>query len=42
MSVIFRRRELRIETERMVLRPPQMADWRAWAALRVMPPVKKD
>ena len=32
--MIFGRRELRIETERMVLRPPVMADWRPWSALR--------
>lgn len=32
--MIFGRRELRIDTERMVLRPPQMGDWRAWASLR--------
>jgi ribosomal-protein-alanine N-acetyltransferase len=32
--VIFRRRDLRIETERMTLRPPLMGDWRAWSALR--------
>lgn len=32
--MIFRRRELRIETERMTLRPPRMGDWPAWAALR--------
>lgn len=28
------RRELRLETERLILRPPRHADWRAWAALR--------
>ncbi len=32
--MIFRRRDLRIETERMTLRPPLMGDWRAWSALR--------
>ena len=32
--MIFRRRDLRIETERMTLRPPQMGDWPGWAALR--------
>lgn len=31
--MIFRRRDLRIETGRMTLRPPQMGDWPAWAAL---------
>lgn len=28
------RRKVRLETERMTLRLPQHADWRAWAALR--------
>lgn len=28
------RRRLRIETERLILRPPMHGDWRAWAALR--------
>lgn len=32
--MIFGRRDLRIETERMTLRPPQMGDWPGWAALR--------
>ena len=32
--MIFGRRELRIETERLLLRLPQMSDWRAWSALR--------
>jgi ribosomal-protein-alanine N-acetyltransferase len=31
---MFGRREIRIETERMALRPPAMGDWRPWAALR--------
>lgn len=29
-----RRRQLRIDTERMVLRPPQHGDYRPWASLR--------
>ncbi|KEO54021.1 GNAT family N-acetyltransferase [Thioclava pacifica] len=29
-----RRRQLRIDTERMVLRPPQHGDYRSWAGLR--------
>ena len=29
-----RRRKVRIETERLTLRPPQHADFRAWSALR--------
>ncbi len=28
------RRKVRLETERLTLRPPQHGDWRAWAALR--------
>ncbi|NAZ35599.1 GNAT family N-acetyltransferase [Rubellimicrobium sp. CFH 75288] len=32
--MLWRRRELRLETERLVLRPPVHGDWRAWAALR--------
>jgi ribosomal-protein-alanine N-acetyltransferase len=32
--MLQRRRKVRIETERMTLRPPQHADFRAWTALR--------
>lgn len=32
--MLGRRRKLRIQTERMVLRPPQHSDFRSWAALR--------
>jgi len=32
--MLMRRRKIRIETERMVLRPPQHSDFRAWTALR--------
>ncbi len=32
--MLTRRRKLRIETERMTLRPPQHSDYRQWAALR--------
>ena len=28
------RRKVRLETERMTLRPPQHGDWRAWSTLR--------
>jgi len=28
------RRKVRLETERLTLRPPQHGDWRAWSALR--------
>ena len=33
--ILSRRRRVRIETERMALRPPQHSDFRMWAALRV-------
>jgi len=32
--MLSRRRKVRIETERMTLRPPQHSDFRQWAALR--------
>ena len=32
--MLSRRRKIRIETERMTLRPPQHSDFRAWTALR--------
>ncbi len=32
--MLRRRRKIRIETERMTLRPPQHSDFRAWATLR--------
>lgn len=32
--MLLRRRTVRIETERLTLRPPQHSDFRAWAALR--------
>jgi ribosomal-protein-alanine N-acetyltransferase len=32
--MLTRRRKVRIETERMTLRPPQHSDYRQWAALR--------
>ncbi|KMW59547.1 Ribosomal-protein-S5p-alanine acetyltransferase [Candidatus Rhodobacter oscarellae] len=32
--MLTRRRKLRIETERMTLRPPQHSDYRTWVALR--------
>jgi ribosomal-protein-alanine N-acetyltransferase len=32
--MLLPRRKLRLETERMTLRPPQHSDFRAWAALR--------
>ena len=32
--MVFRRARVRIETERLVLRPPQHSDYRAWSALR--------
>ena len=32
--MIFGRRELRLETERLTLRPPRHADYEAWARLR--------
>jgi [ribosomal protein S5]-alanine N-acetyltransferase len=32
--MLGQRRRLRIETERLTLRPPQHSDYRAWAALR--------
>ncbi len=32
--MLMRRRKVRIETERMTLRPPSHSDFRAWAALR--------
>ncbi|MEL7116584.1 MAG: GNAT family protein, partial [Pseudomonadota bacterium] len=32
--MLTRRRKVRIETERMTLRPPQHSDFRHWAALR--------
>ena len=32
--MLTRRRKVRIETERMVLRPPQHSDYRQWSALR--------
>ena len=32
--MLARRRKVRIETERMVLRPPQHSDYRQWSALR--------
>ena len=32
--MLARRRKVRIETERMVLRPPQHSDFRQWSALR--------
>ena len=32
--MLQRRRKVRIETERMTLRPPQHSDFRAWTALR--------
>jgi len=32
--MIFGRKKVRIETERLTLRPPQHGDFRAWAALR--------
>lgn len=32
--MLLRRRRMRIETERMTLRPPQHSDFRMWAALR--------
>jgi ribosomal-protein-alanine N-acetyltransferase len=32
--MLSRRRKVRIETERMVLRPPQHSDYRQWSALR--------
>ena len=31
---MFRRRIFQLETQRMVLRPPQMSDYRAWVGLR--------
>ena len=33
--MLLLKRKLRIETERLTLRPPQHADYRAWVALRV-------
>ncbi|MEL7100495.1 MAG: 30S ribosomal protein S5 alanine N-acetyltransferase, partial [Pseudomonadota bacterium] len=33
--MLLARRKLRIETERMTLRPPTHADFRPWTALRV-------
>ena len=33
--MLTRRRKVRLETERMTLRPPQHSDFRAWTALRV-------
>ena len=33
--MFLRRRKVRIETDRMTLRPPQHSDFRAWAALRL-------
>ncbi len=32
--MLLRRRRVRIETDRMTLRPPQHSDFRAWSALR--------
>ena len=31
---MFRRRTVRLETERMILRPPEHGDFRAWSSLR--------
>ena len=33
--MLLGRRKLRIETERLTLRPPIHADFRAWSALRL-------
>ena len=33
--MLTRRRKIRLDTERMVLRPPAHSDFRAWAALRL-------
>lgn len=32
--MLLNRRKVRLETERLTLRPPQHGDWRAWSALR--------
>lgn len=32
--MLGRRRKVRIDTERLILRPPQHGDWRSWADLR--------
>ena len=34
-AVFGRRREPRLETERLILRPPRHADYRAWSAVRL-------